>query len=170
MENRYLYRGKRIDNGEWTYGDLVHSVYNKGDTCVGQYGNEVGMHEVDPETICWCTGFEDVRGQIIWENDVVLLWDAEEEGRDEVGPYVVRWSKEHGKFEIKWPCCYTGYYPESATKPTTRIVEQEKFDFRRRTPQMVVIGNTIDNDELRKMDWEEAEAMLEERKESHDGE
>lgn len=31
MENRYLFRGKRIDNGKWIYGDLVNSVYKKGD-------------------------------------------------------------------------------------------------------------------------------------------
>lgn len=29
MNDRYLYRAKRIDNGEWVYGDLVHSVYKK---------------------------------------------------------------------------------------------------------------------------------------------
>ena len=47
MENRYLFRAKRTDTGEWVFGDLVHSVYKIGDTCVGQYGNEVGMHEVE---------------------------------------------------------------------------------------------------------------------------
>ena len=41
MESRYLYRGKRLNNGEWICGDLVHSVYKKGDTCVGQYENDV---------------------------------------------------------------------------------------------------------------------------------
>ena len=25
MENRYLYRGKRIDNGEWVKGNLIQS-------------------------------------------------------------------------------------------------------------------------------------------------
>ena len=25
MENRYLYRGKRIDNGEWAKGNLIRS-------------------------------------------------------------------------------------------------------------------------------------------------
>ena len=48
MEDRFLFRGKRIDNGKWVEGDLVHSVYKINDVCVGQYGNEVGMHEVDP--------------------------------------------------------------------------------------------------------------------------
>lgn len=72
MESRYLYRGKRTDNGEWIRGDLVHSVYKKGDTCVGQYGNEVGMHTVDPSTICQCTGLEDKNGKLIWENDTLM--------------------------------------------------------------------------------------------------
>lgn len=72
MENRHLFRGKRIDNGEWVVGDLVHSVYKIGDTCIGQYGNEIGMHEVDPLTICRCTGREDKNGRLIWENDILM--------------------------------------------------------------------------------------------------
>lgn len=71
MENRYLFRAKRIDNGKWVEGDLVHSVYKINDVCVGQYGNEVGMHEVDPSTICQCTGLKDKKGKLIWENDIV---------------------------------------------------------------------------------------------------
>lgn len=74
MEERYLFKAKRVDNGEWVFGDLVHSVYKIGDTCVGQYGNEVGMHEVDPSTICWCTGSKDKNGNLIWENDITELF------------------------------------------------------------------------------------------------
>lgn len=70
MEERYLFKAKRIDNEEWVFGDLVHSVYKIGDTCVGQYGNEVGMHEVNPSTICQCTGLKDKNGKLIWENDI----------------------------------------------------------------------------------------------------
>lgn len=77
MENRYLYRAKRLDNGKWIYGDLVHSVYKKYDTCVGQYGNGVGMHTVDTNTICQCTGIKDKNGKLIWENDIVNCMDAE---------------------------------------------------------------------------------------------
>lgn len=72
MENRHLRRGKRVDNGEWVVGDLVHSVYKIGDTCIGQYGNEIGMHEVDPLTICQCTGLKDKNGKLIWENDILM--------------------------------------------------------------------------------------------------
>ena len=73
MEDRYLFKAKRIDNGEWVIGNLVFSVYHKNDVCVGQYGNEVGMHEVDSSTICQCTGLNDKNGKLIWENDIVRV-------------------------------------------------------------------------------------------------
>lgn len=72
MNNRYLYRAKRTDNGEWVEGDLVHSVYKINDICVGKYGNEVGMHQVDESTICQCTGLKDKNGKLIWENDILM--------------------------------------------------------------------------------------------------
>lgn len=71
MNDRYLYRAKRKDNGEWVEGDLVHSVYKINDVCVGKYGSEVGMHQVDESTICQCTGLKDKNGKLIRENDVV---------------------------------------------------------------------------------------------------
>ena len=70
MNNRYLYRAKRTDNGEWVEGDLVHSVYKINDTCVGKYGSNVGMHQVDESTVCQCTGLKDKNGNLIWENDI----------------------------------------------------------------------------------------------------
>lgn len=87
MENRFLFRGKRIDNGEWVFGDLVHSVYKIGDTCVGQYGNEVGMHEVDPSTVCQCTAMPDKNKKLVFEHDIV--WDS-----DERAFYEIIWNQE----------------------------------------------------------------------------
>lgn len=71
MQDRYLFLGERIDNGEWVQGNLVNSVYKKNDTCVGTYGSNVGMHQVDPSTLCQCTGLEDKNGKLIWENDIL---------------------------------------------------------------------------------------------------
>ena len=71
MNDRYLYRAKRTDNGEWVEGDLVHSVYKINDTCVGKYGSNVGMHQVDESTICQCTAVPDRDNTIMFENDVV---------------------------------------------------------------------------------------------------
>ena len=71
MNDRYLYRAKRTDNGEWIEGDLVHSVYKINDICVGKYGNEVGMHQVDESTICQCTAMPDKNRKIAYEHDII---------------------------------------------------------------------------------------------------
>lgn len=53
MSRKILYRGKRLDNGEWVYGNLVTKYpYHKGLTIVE---NDV-YHEVHPETVGQYTG------------------------------------------------------------------------------------------------------------------
>lgn len=39
-----IFRGKRIDNGEWVYGDLQHD-YNGEPRCISDY---CGANPVDP--------------------------------------------------------------------------------------------------------------------------
>ena len=66
-----LFKGKRTDNGEGVEGDLVHSVYKIGDTCVGQYGNTIGIHQVDTKSVSEFTGLYDKNGKKIFEGDIV---------------------------------------------------------------------------------------------------
>lgn len=76
MNNRYLYRAKRTDNGEWIEGYYAyaygkHYIMTVGATCaLPPYHWYFEKHEVDPSTICRCTGIKDKNGKLIWENDI----------------------------------------------------------------------------------------------------
>lgn len=89
MNNRYLFRGKRKDNGEWVEGYYAcqsnHSCFQSSlkyqhfiyrDICLDF--NLGGLEEIEviPETVGQCTGLKDKNGKWIFEGDVVKLVDA----------------------------------------------------------------------------------------------
>ena len=77
MNDRYLYRAKWTDNGEWVEGCLLiidDSEYRIATSCLQGDVKEllnVCAYEVNQSTICQCTEINDKNGKLIWENDVV---------------------------------------------------------------------------------------------------
>ena len=89
MKDKYLYKAKRADNGEWGQGYLFDDGFENGRVFIGGLVIEkyTGTAcddwtisgscfcEVDKSTICQCTGLRDKNGKLIWENDILMCYD-----------------------------------------------------------------------------------------------
>ena len=134
MEDRYLFRGKRTDNGEWVQGAL----FNGESHCIigqeikfspyAEHECKIVGHEVDRDTICQCTGLKDKNGKLIWENDVVrVCWQDNEAQCEEIAQVTL------DKF---------GYYP------WLDEYHCDGCDLFYEVLDIEVIGNIFDNPEL----------------------
>lgn len=75
------FKAKRLDNGEWVIGDLLHS-YENGAIIVPIEGGSV--FSVDPSTVCMFTGLKDKNGTPIYEWDIVMHKDNNAERRGDI--------------------------------------------------------------------------------------
>ena len=122
-----LFRGKRIDNGEWVEGCFIepNAIFSK-DCASGSFGTIKGIKQsigldvylVNPETVGQFTGLTDKNGVKIFEGDI--LQDKNEYGT--LNCFVVY---EHHYWRFRGKNVYLNFHSE-----------------------MLVIGNIHDNPEL----------------------
>ena len=86
MEDRFLFRGKRKDNGEWIQGYL-YGIWERRYILWGMTNDIPDMVEVDPATVCQCTAMPDKNKKLVFEHDIV--WDS-----DERAFYEIIWNQE----------------------------------------------------------------------------
>lgn len=145
MEDRYLFKAKRVDNGEWVQGYYVKglNMYDKEaylifepTTIFYSSGETDGWSEVDPSTICQCTGLRDKNGNLIWENDILHNGNY----------FVVKWNESCSRFDIVLN--NSNNIPIGKWEPM--ICDWKTSDFKeyRKAVDYEVIGNVFDNPEL----------------------
>ena len=66
-----LFRGKNITTGEWEVGDLVY-FYRKVPYIHKSYGDAEIYREIDPDTVGQYTEQKDVKGNKIFEGDILM--------------------------------------------------------------------------------------------------
>lgn len=102
--------------------------------CFEDFSEGNGVYEVDPSTICRCTGLKDKNGKLIWENDIVAFLDT--------------YSTESGlaeascKGKVVWD-------DETLSFQVTGRLSAESYEV---LDDCCVIGNIFDNPDLLEME------------------
>ena len=103
MENRFLFRGKRIDNDEWVQGVPSYGEDGKIEEIEVWDGEDITFYPVFPGTICLCTGRTDRDEKLIFEHDVIAYLDtySTESGYAEADcAGEVLWDEESLSFQV----------------------------------------------------------------------
>lgn len=147
MKREIKFRGKRIDNGEWIFGDLIE---NQGRFFIYHATTEntiadnddgrltVVAIEVNLETVGQYTGLTDMRGKGVYEGDIInwLMFRCDRTGYIEEGR--VEFRTEEQAFVV------INKFATRDGRESVRNILNCLTDFK-------VVGNIHDNPELLKL-------------------
>ena len=129
-QDRYLYRAKRKNWRElpkemWWVQGYLYGIWERRYILWGMTNDVPDMIEVDPSTICQCTGLKDKNGNLIWENEII---------KSICGIAVVVWDKS--EWRIKW-------VKDNIWRKDLHFWVNDENEY-----GVEVIGNIFDNPEL----------------------
>lgn len=121
-----LFRGKRVDNGTWAYGDLLHcdGEMEIDSESLGENGGYI-----IPETVGQYTGLRDKNGVRIFEGDVIRI----------------EFQQDFYVGKIYWADDFLGWVVKFLDGTTPETMELINFY---NTKYVEVIGNIHDNPEM----------------------
>lgn len=140
MNRKILFRGKRVDNGEWVYGyavkgcDKDNQMFIAQSIGIGFFTGGISAKEVIPKTVGQYTGLTDKNSNKIFEGDIVkIVGDSNNDDWKDVN-YVAQIIFLDNGF-----CAING---------TTDNYSLRRYGLSRCEFDLEVIGNIHDNPEL----------------------
>ena len=137
---QYLFRGKRLTNGEWVYGSYV---YQYGANTIYFPSGENGFDwcHIDPETVGQYTGLHDKNGKRIFEGDIIRSCNGKHEAITVIKYGDYRPNMIFGMF------AFFGHEPKQSAYGLYCEGEEQCMIFD--SPKLLeVVGNIHDNPEL----------------------
>ena len=138
-----LFRGKRIDNGEWVEGDFIapyfispcqnselyiNETYVNGKSVDGIVWCQGSFYRIAPSTVGQYTGLTDKNGKRSWEGDIIK-WD-----------YAYNEGKSYQVIYDVGGACFSASREHNGDNTSTIFYNDEQY--------AEVIGNIHDNQEL----------------------